>query len=163
MDCHFTEKISLLIDGELDEEEAKELSAHLPACEACRSSHADFLRLRSELKAYTFAPDFVAQRRTLRRIFGSENPPPWKRSIRLPVPAFALLLAAVIALGIWLASIRQSRQQPAKAETKPVKIMTMPAASHDSQDALDLARFDRGERAAIYKVRRTSQGDVEQR
>ncbi|HEV7376665.1 MAG TPA: zf-HC2 domain-containing protein [Pyrinomonadaceae bacterium] len=159
MNCHFTEKISLLVDGELGEQEAKELGAHLSTCEACQRSQADFLQLRSELKAYSAAPDFVAQRRTLRRILVSENPPPWKRSVRLPVPTFALLLAAVVALGIWLVYARQSRQAPAKAETKPVKIVTMPAAS---QDALDLARFDRGERAAIYKVRRTSQGDVEQ-
>lgn len=159
MNCHFTEKISLLIDGALGEEEAKELSAHLSTCEACQRSHQDFLRLRGELKAYSFAPDSVSQRRALRRILVSENPPPWKRSIRLPVPAFALLLAAVVALGIWLVYARQTGQAPAEAQTKPVKIVTMPAAS---QDVLDLARFDRGERAAIYKVRRTGQGDVKQ-
>jgi anti-sigma factor RsiW len=162
MSCHFTEKISLLVDGELSDEEARELGAHLSTCEACQLSHADFLRLRGELKAYTLAPDFVAQRRALRRILVSENPPPWKRSIRLPVPAFALLLAAVIALSLWLVTVRQSGQTPAEAETKPVKILTTPAPARGTQDALDLARFDRGERAAIYKVRRTSQGDVEQ-
>jgi anti-sigma factor RsiW len=160
MNCHFTEKISLLVDGELGEEEAKQLNAHLLTCKDCRLSHADFLRLRSHLRAYSSLLDSVAQRRALSRILGSENPPAWKRSIRLPVPAFALLLAAVIALSLWLMSVRQSVQAP--AETKANKIVTMPAASRDSEDALDLARFDRGERAAIYKVRRTGQGYVEQ-
>lgn len=162
MNCHFTEKVSLLVDGELGEEEAKELNAHLLTCKDCRLSHADFLRLRSHLRAYSSAPDSLAQRRALSRILSSKNPPPWKRSIRLPVPAFALLLVAVIALSLWLISVRQPGQATSQAETRPVKIVAMPAASRDPEDALDLARFDRGERAAIYKVRRTSKGDVEQ-
>ncbi|MDT4953350.1 MAG: hypothetical protein QOJ02_1488 [Acidobacteriota bacterium] len=159
MDCHFTEKISLLIDGELGEEEAKETAAHLSTCDACQRAHDDFLLLRREINSYASEPDMLAQRRTLRRILVAEKPPLWRRNIRLPVPAFALLLAAVIALGTWLVLMRQTAPAQAEAETKPGKVLTKPAPT---QDALDLARFDRGERAAIYKVRRASQGDVEQ-
>jgi hypothetical protein len=103
----------------------------------------------------------LAQRRTLRRILVSEKPRLWRRSIRLPVPAFALLLFAVVALGAWLVLLRQS--SPAPAEAKPEKILReLPAPTEGTQDKLDLARFDRGERAVIYKVRRTGQGRVEQ-
>ncbi|MDT4897790.1 MAG: hypothetical protein QOH25_2867 [Acidobacteriota bacterium] len=159
MDCHFTEKISLLIDDELTEEEAKEATAHLSDCVACQRAHDDFLRLRGEINSYAVASDFVAQRRALRRILGAEKPPLWRRSIRLPVPACALLLVALISLGVWLAFVRQSMPVSKEAEMKPQKVLTRPAPA---QDLLDLARFDRGERAAIYKVRRANQGDIEQ-
>ena len=159
MDCHFTEKISLLIEGELNEEEAKAATAHLSTCAACQRAHEDFLRLRSEINSYAFAPDFVAQRRALRRILGAEKLPLWRRSISLPVPAFALLLVAVISLGVWLAFVRQSAPMPKEAEMKTPKVLPRPAPE---RDLLDLARFDRGERAAIYKVRRANEGDIEQ-
>lgn len=161
MDCHLTEKISLLIDGELGEEEVKETTAHLSACDACQRARDDFLLLRREINSYASEPDMLAQRRILRRILVSGKPTLWRRSIRLPVPAFALLLFAVVALGAWLMLLRQTA--PAPAEAKPEKVLReTPAPTQGAQDKLDLARFDRGERAAIYKVRRTSQGGVEQ-
>jgi anti-sigma factor RsiW len=162
MDCHFMEKISLLIDGELGEEEAKETAAHLSACVVCQQAHQDFLRLRSQLSSYAAEPDFIAQRRALQRILVSEKPTLWRRSIRLPVPAFALLLAALVALGAWLVFVRQTSPAKAEGEAKPVKVLVKPAPAQGTQDALDLARFDRGERAVIYKVRRTNEGNVEQ-
>jgi anti-sigma factor RsiW len=162
MDCHFTEKISLLVDGELGEEDAKETAAHLSTCVACQRAHDDFLLLRREINSYASEPDTLAQRRALQWILVSEKPPFWRRSIRLPVPAFALLLAAVIALGAWLVFLRQTSHALAEAETQPRKVLWKPAPTPGKQDALDLARFDTGERAAIYKVRRAGQGDVEQ-
>ena len=162
MDCHLAEKISLLIDGELGEEEAKETAKHLSTCDACQRAYHDFLLLREELNSYAAAPDTLAQRRALQRILLSEKPPFWRRSVRLPVPALALLLVAVVALAALLAFVRQAPTAPAKAETKPEKVLTKPEPTPGEQDVLDLARFDRGERAAIYKVRRTSQGEVEQ-
>ena len=159
MNCHFTEKISLLIDGELNEKEAKEATAHLSTCVACQRAHEDFMRLRGEINSYAFAPNFVAQRRALRQILDAKKPPLWRRSVRLPVPAFALLLVALISLGIWLAFVRQSTPVSKEALMKPQKALTRPAPA---PDLLDLTRFDRGERAAIYKVRRANQGDIEQ-
>jgi anti-sigma factor RsiW len=162
MDCHFTEKISLLVDGELDADAAKETTEHLSACPICRSTRDDFLRLRGQLNSYATEPDFIARRRALERILGSEKPPLWRRSIRLPVPAFALLLVVFAALAAWLAFIRQTAPAQTRAASQPEKVLKKPAPAEGAQEALDLARFDRGERAAIFKVRRTSQGDVEQ-
>lgn len=159
MNCDFTEKISLLIDDELSDAEATEVTAHLAVCHTCRRSREDFLRVRSEIKSYASAPDFVAQRRALLQILASEKTPLWRRRIALPAPVFALLLLALIALGVWAASVR--RAAPAEAERKPGRVLTLPVPAQDSQNGIDLARFDRGERAAIYKVRRTEQGDVE--
>ena len=161
MNCDFTEKISQLIDDELSEEEAKGARAHLATCVACQSIHEDFLRLRSEIKSYDATSDLIAQHHALRRILASDKPPFWKRSIALPVPAFALLLMAVVSLGLWLAFLRPSTST--KTEKNTERVLTAPApAQKDAQGALDLARFDRGERASIYKTRRTNQRDVEQ-
>lgn len=163
MDCHFTEKISLLIDGELSEEEAKEATAHLATCASCKRAQEDFLRVRNEIKTYAVAPDFNAQRRALRSILDSSKPPLWRRRVALPAPVFALLLLALVALGAWVASVR--RNVKSAAEQKPAKVLTAPAlqsTAQDSQGGLDLARFDHGGRATIYKVRHTSVGDVEQ-
>jgi anti-sigma factor RsiW len=159
MNCEFTEKISLLIDGELSQAEATEVTTHLAGCDSCQRAHDDFLRVRNEIESYATTSSFVSQRRALLQILASGKPSLWRRRIVLPAPVFALLLVALIALGVWVASVR--RAAPAEAERKPGKVLTMPVPSQDSQDGIDLARFDRGERAAIYKVRRTEQGDVE--
>src|SRR5689334_5565652 len=125
MSCDFTEKVSQLIDNELSEEEAKGMSLHLATCQACQSAHEDFLRLRGEIKAYIAAPDLVAQRRALGRIIASEKPALWKRRITLPAPAFALLLIAVISLGIWVAFLRGP--SPAKTEKPSERVLRAPA------------------------------------
>src|SRR5947209_17705084 len=124
MNCDFTEKISLLIDGELSDAEAKEANAHLSSCDICQHAHEDFLRVRGEIKSCAAAPDFVAQRRALLQILASEKPPLWRRRIVLPAPVFGLLLFALIALGVWVAIVR--RAVPTEAEGKHGKVVTIP-------------------------------------
>lgn len=88
------------------------------------------------------------------------NVPFWRRRIALPLPAFALLLITVVALGIWITSLR--RNSPAQAEIQPTKVPAVPAPSPESVGGMDLTRFDRGERAAVYKVERAGRGGAEQ-
>ncbi len=160
MSCEFTEKISLLIDGELNEREAKEATAHLAACRICQRAHEDFLRVSHRIKSYAPATDAVAQRRALLKIMATEKPPFWRRSVPLPAPVFALMLIGLAALGVWVASMRRAAPPPA-AGNKPGRVLTVPAP--DTKDkATDLARFDRGGRAAIYKVRRAEQDQTGQ-
>ncbi len=52
MGCDQTEKISLLIDGELATEDALSLEQHLSMCSQCDQVRADFLSLRSQISAY---------------------------------------------------------------------------------------------------------------
>src|SRR5438067_5136155 len=120
MDCHFTEKISLLIDGELSEREEREAAAHLATCHVCQRAQADFLRVRSEIKSYASSPDLAAQRtRALRHILDSKKPPLWRRRVAVPAPVLALLLITLIALVVWVTSTR--RAMPIVAEQKPAK------------------------------------------
>jgi len=53
MKCNCTEKVSLLIDGELPAAEAREVERHLTVCAECQQLRADFLSLRSQLTAYS--------------------------------------------------------------------------------------------------------------
>jgi hypothetical protein len=71
MGCHFTEEVSLLVDGELAPDEAARLNAHVEVCAACRQAREVFLLLRQELRSYEHAPDPHAQSRALAAILGS--------------------------------------------------------------------------------------------
>jgi hypothetical protein len=71
MDCHFTQEVSLLVDGELAPREAARLSAHVETCASCRQAREAFLLFREGLRSYEFSPDPHAQRRALAAILGS--------------------------------------------------------------------------------------------
>ncbi|HJR08249.1 MAG TPA: zf-HC2 domain-containing protein [Pyrinomonadaceae bacterium] len=74
MKCVWTQKVSLLIDGELAREEAREVERHLDACGDCREAREDFLSLRRQIASYPLDRDAFAERRALKRILaGSGN------------------------------------------------------------------------------------------
>ena len=68
MDCAQTEKISLLIDGELPPAEVREVERHLLGCETCQSARADFLLLRSQIADYGSLLDPSASRQALAQV-----------------------------------------------------------------------------------------------
>lgn len=72
MSCHWTTKVSLLIDEELSREEAAATAHHLKACAACQQVREDFLRLRRQLTSYTIEPNPAAQQHALRKILASD-------------------------------------------------------------------------------------------
>jgi anti-sigma factor RsiW len=72
MNCDWTEKISLLIDGELGPDETRAAEGHLADCASCRQAREDFLLLRRQINSYTAATDRAAQRQALRKILGVE-------------------------------------------------------------------------------------------
>ncbi len=74
MNCAQTEKISLLIDGELPPSEVTALERHLVGCPACQSARADFLLLRSQIADYRPILDPSASRRALAQIMSRREP-----------------------------------------------------------------------------------------
>ena len=56
MSCNLAEKVSLLIDGELPQIEARAVEHHLLECAECQQVRADFISLRSGIDAYVAAP-----------------------------------------------------------------------------------------------------------
>lgn len=73
MNCGFTEKVSLLIDGELSPAEAREVERHLLTCAQCEAARADFLNLRSEISSYKTWSPAVVQNRALAKILAAKR------------------------------------------------------------------------------------------
>lgn len=82
MICEFTEKISQLIDGELSENEAREVQRHLTQCVACQEARADFLGFRSEISNFNPSIHPAAQADALKRILGQPVEQPNRPSVR---------------------------------------------------------------------------------
>jgi len=72
MNCDCTEKISLLLDGELPAVEASEVERHLLECVECQQARNDFLNLRSQMSAYVADLSPAAQRNALSKILSQE-------------------------------------------------------------------------------------------
>lgn len=109
MNCDCSEKISLLIDGELSTAEERELERHLLNCSECQAAKADFLSLRSQLNEFPVPYSPMAQREALSRILGTQKPAQksrsfgWRWVLNPVVAAVAslLLIGAVIALLVY--------------------------------------------------------------
>jgi anti-sigma factor RsiW len=159
MDCKFTEKISLLIDGELTENEARQTGAHLADCAICQQTRQDFLLLRQKIQDYPFELDVKARQRAMRNLLSAATIPFWCRHIALPVPALALIALLFILLSWWAISLRLNNSLQTTTRIQPVKpqdLHTAPASVYD------LSRFDKGERAVIYTTRRVESGKAQQ-
>ena len=152
MECEFTEKVSMLFDGELPQEEMRQVSTHINTCSICRQARQDFLEVRQQIRSYESKRDPAAEERALRRIIGAEQLPFWKRRVPVPAPAFALLVMALIALAAWtvVAGLGGAGQpfDPTGAGRGQPSIASYPGA-------IDFSRYDHGERAVIYKTRRS--------
>src|SRR3712207_4906810 len=69
--CDWTEKVSLLIDGELGSEESRAVETHLGDCLACRAAREDFLLLRRRISSYQPDVNLGAQRAALENILAA--------------------------------------------------------------------------------------------
>jgi anti-sigma factor RsiW len=86
---HLGNRLSALIDGELDGAERDRAVAHLAGCELCRTEAAELRALKKKLRALTSgAPAEAAMTRRLIAMTGPGGPlPPRRRLLRLaPAP-----------------------------------------------------------------------------
>lgn len=156
MSCNLTEKVSLLIDGELAQDEAEQIKQHMAGCSICSRANEDFLSLRQQIKSYEFAPDSLARRQALARILAGEPVSLWKKKLALPVPLFALAMLLMMVLAGWAIFLRAA-PQPTPAGIRPVDQVDDASRAPTSPKSFDLSRFDHGQRAEIYTARRTPQ------
>jgi negative regulator of sigma E activity len=130
MGCDQTEKISLLIDGELATEEARSVELHLSTCSQCEQVRADFLGLRSEISAYALSREPSLPRPALARVLSKSQTTSAQTGWRprfLTVgdaPRFNTQFAAVaavvlMALAIGTIAFLQYRQQRELATSGP--------------------------------------------
>jgi anti-sigma factor RsiW len=82
---HLGDRLSALIDGELDGAERDRAHAHLASCEQCRGEAAELRALKRKLRALgSGAPAEAAMTRRLVAMTGPGGPlPPRRRSLRL--------------------------------------------------------------------------------
>ena len=147
MNCDFTDRVSLLIDGQLAPAEVKQMRQHLTECLVCHQMEHDFLVLRDQIRSYEFETEPLAQKRTLLHVLASQKVPLWQRRIALPAPVFALVVVVLLVL-TWSLLIRGERS-PA-----PVRVGNAPGQTGQAeQGGVDFSQYDHGERAVIYKVR----------
>jgi hypothetical protein len=116
MSCSFTEKISLLIDGELAADEAREVERHLLNCNECEQVRADFLNLRSQIAGFETSLNPVVQNRALKKILAPERHAParglqWGFGTQAVAFATLGIVAAIIGLFVYQSS------NPHKQET----------------------------------------------
>lgn len=130
MSCELSEKVSLLVDGELPPAETRAVIQHLATCGACQQLRADFLGMRQQISAYTVVRAPQAERRALAAILaqsGATNGAGrWRERLTglfaLPRfnPAFATVAALlVVACVVGLFVYRNANRRTAVAYNAP--------------------------------------------
>ena len=131
MNCSFTEKISLLIDGELSTSEAREVERHLHGCNDCRQLRADFLSLRTQIAGFETSLRPEVQNRALKKILGTEHRAPARGlrwSFGTPAIAFATVVIAAAIIGLVFYQISSKNQRDSE-QTASVHQTPSPAPS----------------------------------
>ena len=116
MSCSFTEKISSLIDGELNTTEAREVERHLLSCHDCQQVRADFLNLRSQIVGFETSLQPAVQNRALKKILETPHHASARRfglSFGPAAVAFATLIivAAIIGFLMYQSSNTRTNDQ----------------------------------------------------
>lgn len=136
MSCDCTEKVSLLIDGELPENEAREVQRHLLQCVDCQQAKTDFLNFRSQIGAYAPQLKPVTQREALNRILNRRPVkvpvrPAWSWSFNPRAVAFAafVILAAITGLVVYR-SVNRQENESMQAKVQQTKAVALPSVEN---------------------------------
>ena len=135
MNCNFTEKVSSLIDGELNQAEIGKVERHLVSCVECQQMRADFLNLRSQIANFETAPQPIVQTRALKKILSVERRRPalglqWGFGKAV---AFASLLITGLILGLLLYQNSNSPGSQSELNAEVQAPSPVPTASVEQQ------------------------------
>src|SRR4028119_539208 len=137
MKCVWTQKVSLLIDGELERAEARDVERHLDACGDCREAREDFLSLRRQIATYRIDLDAFAKQRALRHILATDGGKPENERgaahsrrrgekfagvfgmPRLSPVGLAALLLLLVGVSVGIVSLINARRAPADGAATP--------------------------------------------
>ena len=151
MNCSQTEKVSLLIDGELAPADVSAVKQHLQECSECHQAHEAFLNLRSEIASYNSALDPAIVNSALAEVRSQTGrnitqptaaTPGWRDRLaaalgtdRIFNPGFAAVAALVVlAIAIGAIALFRSRPQVDVAKTSAEPQATAPVSSTPQQD-----------------------------
>ena len=146
MTCGQTEKVSLLIDGELSPAEVRALESHLVECETCQSARSDFLLLRSQITNYGPLLDQAATRQALAQVM----------SRREPATRNSRKFATGSRLG-WLGPFSSLRFNPALATVVILLVaggiaFVLYRAQQDRNDVTSVSRQEQGSKDTLAGV-----------
>jgi hypothetical protein len=134
MGCDQTEKISLLIDGELATDDALSLELHLSTCSQCNQVRADFLGLRSQISAYALSGEPSLPRPALAKVLSKSHAKPAQAGWRprflgfgdaLPFGIQFAAIAAFVLITLAIGTIAFLRYRP----QRQLVINNFPASS----------------------------------
>jgi anti-sigma factor RsiW len=143
MTCDFTERVSLLIDGELSAAEARETERHILNCSECQQVRSEFLNLRSQINEIAISAQTVPLRGELKQILAPKSAPAAPRfgwAFGPAAAAFATLaiVGVIAALLFFHQSNNSSRNsQVAQASPSPVNTASgsvVPTPADDSEN-----------------------------
>lgn len=110
------------------------------------------LLLGARSRAVRILGDSIRRPPTISKSHAQATAPLWKRPVSLPAPFFALLVLVIVALFLWSISLRSTKAP--RADLAPLDGQTSidPAHRRPAGEAFDISRYDRGQRATMYKV-----------
>jgi len=144
---HDPELISCYVDDELQPSERERLERHFESCVDCRSTRDALRGLGSRLSAPEARRDVVGERRALARVLSRGRDS--ARGVTLSKPALAALAVVLLATGASIGLLRAPRP--------PSPLQHVDAPSRTTEDAIDISRFDGGQRLVVV-VRKTDEG-----
>jgi len=142
------DNLVLLLHDELDAAEAREVAAHVRGCDACAVEYCRVhLDLVAVIEAHELEPPAHVHAALRAKIAEQFAPRPWTRvlaTLRKPVPAYGLALAAMVPLVLWLGA----------PSAPPAPVTTTPVASPERTpsvriDRPELSDFDGAAATAI--------------
>lgn len=128
MRCSYTEKISLLIDGELAAVEAREVERHLLNCGECEQVRADFLNLRNQIAGFELQSQPAIQNRELKKIL-SRGERVSARGLRWSWTTPAVAFATLLIIGAIIGLIRYQTSSPNQQNPQEIAVVRNPSPS----------------------------------
>lgn len=112
------------------------MGLHLAKCPTCA---VEYCRLQADLRgiteAHSEAPRARVFHRLRRRVASELGPPWWARPLRVlaaPVPAYGAVLAGLVPVGLWVASLLAHADAPAGPETSVPRSSTPALTDYDA-------------------------------
>ena len=149
MSCDQTEKVSLLIDGELATEDARSLELHMATCSQCNQVRADFLGLRSQINAYALSGELPKLRPALGKILSKSHTKPahtgWRHrfsglgdalAFNSRLATVAALVLLTLAIGTIALLYRPQREVAITNPTAPGSGVSQSSGTPEEQDQL---------------------------
>ena len=141
MSCSQLQNVSAWIDGELAPEVAARFLVHIETCAECQRAAFEFRSLGDNTRRAIPKTEDLEETAILARLVQPKRANAPRRGVVVPAPLAAVAAAALVVMAFWVGVLEfRDKKSPPGAR--------LPT---DTPGAVDLSRFDKGERAVVYK------------